>query len=951
MAVIPLVQGVQASSTLGIQLAQEQQKAEQAQQQAQAEQAQQIKNVSPSEAVELRMKAIEAGKDVEYTNWDKHSRPTEFVMPDGQVYKISHGTFRETGTPVKDVGVGTTRSGAIDRPEKASEIFAEQVKAAQAREKSFYEQKAISETTTPEEAASIAKMLTSETAQFAPGATQKGYDIVQFYKPEFKPEQVKAGEISAISTPQIAAEKAIVEKYGEALPTLDLSKLSSSETQNLVDLGLFQYEKSPADTSFLMEGFFPKSSLEKVSIDISQKNLEDAVFGRPKPISDKPQYTLEQINKDWRKIIFEGSPGLDQIVYPLESIAARSFYSSKNGNLEYIPRSTNPFSLRNVAEDVFKGEKYLYSTIRGEPATFVGSSYLLGGVFAGGSALIRTGLSGLSKESGAFISFAERKLLPESIRQNIAILASAERSTLTTQEKLALTASKTPTLIPSTFVTTEKFTEPTITAGALGYIGYDIAQSKDAGEAFGKIGILAASYPFAKAGYEAGMKGVSKVQTFGLPRTEENILNPRVEAGKETFPTTRAGSFEKFKEEFKTPEGELKVFHATPEGFGKEGFTVRGMNPKELRKSDVPGLYVSPFEQKASTAFLRLPGGEGGKAESSLKSFLSSAPLKPEIYQIGEISGLKRIRGGRDVEKSREFLYSEKPELGTAYIEPKMEMGGFRGEAQAVLPQGTQISSPVKTQKVSVKGYDVKYTQRKILTKETSTFEEGVDNVISGERPDSLFSYRLFGEIPSSRPLSSIRIPTSSKEVKSSNFVISSKITPSSRALVSSKVVVSSKAIPSSKVVSSFVESSSKITPSSKVMPSSKVIPSSKIIPSSRITPPSSKIIPDSYITPPPESKIFLPPYYKETGKKSKSKKIVDYKYKGRESPIFLGAEKLFENTPNVFIRTTRKVLVKRTNAKPTKTQELDLGLEFSNNPLRTKSKKIIKNKNEFWSV
>lgn len=74
---------------------------------------------------------------------------------------------------------------------------------------------------TPDKAFAIQKMLENPTAQFAPGQIQRGYDIVQFNKPEFKPEQVKATEISRI----VPAEKQLEQMKFEEVPVSKEFKL------------------------------------------------------------------------------------------------------------------------------------------------------------------------------------------------------------------------------------------------------------------------------------------------------------------------------------------------------------------------------------------------------------------------------------------------------------------------------------------------------------------------------------------------------------------------------------------------------------------------------------------------------------------------------------------------------------------------------------------------------
>lgn len=243
---------------------------------------------------------------------------------------------------------------------------------------------------TPEKTQAIQKMLESPTAQFGTGAMQKGYDIVQFFKPEFRPSDVKA-TVSAATPEQISIAKNIETKYGQPLSEIDLSKLTQRERDLLVSSGLFTYEKALADTSFLTEGFYPKSSVEKASIDISQKELERAVFGRPKPLT-KFEKAYDETNTFLRENLFEKT-GLSAGVHGLESRAERSFfmterqtYTDKYGYERYVDSNkvVNPFTLRNAAEIAYKFEKGMFEGIEEQPIVGVGS-FLVGGAFGIGT--------------------------------------------------------------------------------------------------------------------------------------------------------------------------------------------------------------------------------------------------------------------------------------------------------------------------------------------------------------------------------------------------------------------------------------------------------------------------------------------------------------------------------------------------------------------------------------
>jgi len=122
---------------------------------------------------------------------------------------------------------------------------------------------------------------------------------------------------------------------------------------------------------------------------------------------------------------------------------------------------------------------------------------------------------------------------------------------------------------------------------------------------------------------------------------------------------------------------------------------------------------------------------------------------------------------------------------------------------------------------------------------------------------------------------------------------------------------------------------------------------------------PQVQIQPERQIQPTPEIVIprpfkFPPLSYGEEPKKKRRKSKITYTEKLRESPIFEGAEKLFEDNPlGKPKKASTKPQVKRTSVKPTSMPKFDVGLEgFAKNIIgdRVKSKKKnISNKKPSW--
>jgi len=437
----------------------------------------------------------------------------------------------------------------------------------------------------------------------------------------------------------------------------------------------------------------------------------------------------------------------------------------------------------------------------------------------------------------------------------------------------------------------QKIIEPALTVGGVAYVGSDVVQSKDIYEAGGKIAAYGAMTPGAMLGYGAAGKGLSLWQTRGL-KTVEAPIKPEVLIGKENLPMTRAGSFEAFKREFETPTKQYAGYHATPESFGKAGFEVRGLKDVELRAKDVPGLYISPYKQGTSPHFLRI-GGEGGY-KFNLESFKTSSPLNPEINLIKGITDIKRIPGGKNVQKARNFLRSTIGQTrgrsrGLGFIEPKIEMGGFHGEAQAVLAPTTKISGIEAASRIKYKGYYVPLVERSIVS----------EGVVSQAKPTvesrllkAGFRERGYYEpTPSSYPISISAItkqaPMGSKLSVSSKTQTRSNISSISKP-TSSRTSVMSESRTASRPIRSYPGQSGYITPSSRTNTKSSIISSvsSKRAPSSRYTPgsrghPSSVLTTASRYTPQPEKiiKKFKSSIISGLGKRSRLATIKPNKY------------------------------------------------------------------------
>jgi len=398
--------------------------------------------------------------------------------------------------------------------------------------------------------------------------------------------------------------------------------------------------------------------------------------------------------------------------------------------------------------------------------------------------------------------------------------------------------------------------EPVVGAGVLGYVGKDLLSSKDYYEAIGKIATYGVMTPGAAFGYKQATKGITAFQTRGL-ETVPAPISPEVLAGKVTFPTTRAGKFKTFREEFRDIEGKFSGYHATAESFGKGKVVVRGLPEAELRPLDVPGLYISPYKAGASPVFLRLPG-EGQahinklsglraflKSESSTlymgaskeglqpgaRQALSSSALKPEVNLIRNVKDIQRIAksGGKNVAETRNILRGTVRRTGgrsagVGFIEPKIEMGGFRGEAQAVLPPETVISGILSSKRFKLKGQYIPLVERSILPSEGKAPIKELP--FEARTTNNILRARQYYESGGVRPMAPIGYSTTRKP---SRPAVSSSLIPSSILKQYSRPESS---ISRTKSSMSIISSILKVPPSRTIPSSERKAPASRAEPS-----------------------------------------------------------------------------------------------------------------------
>jgi hypothetical protein len=294
--------------------------------------------------------------------------------------------------------------------------------------------------------------------------------------------------------------------------------------------------------------------------------------------------------------------------------------------------------------------------------------------------------------------------------------------------------------------------EPAAGVGMVGAVGVDIAASKDVQEGLEKTFKYGVGFAGASYGWKAGTSLIGNVRVRG--RTEiplENIVEPEVLSGIEAFPMTKKGEtptevISRFKtSQYKLPsENGLYAWHATPKSF-KSSFEVADIT---ARKTDVPGMYVSPT---LSPYFLRLQALK--KSQTTSRIFGSSSPLEPTILRIG-LEDISRIPKSKryDYLESSEFLKTG-AKKGSAYLTPSLEMklrSGGKVEAEAVITPystvkkidyGEKYYVKVHGSKVPIETYRTMSGIRTIskieppksvrgLLNKTEYYKEGVEGIV-----------------------------------------------------------------------------------------------------------------------------------------------------------------------------------------------------------------------------
>lgn len=231
------------------------------------------------------------------------------------------------------------KSGFAGR--EAQQRFAQQdIAKAQAAEQKQFEQ-----SKTQQDVLKM-QMLQSPTAQFAGmkegqqfiftptfdkqvPSTERGEDIgktdlgaygreVEKYSYLSKDFKAPTG-ISVVSMPtkeQLQVEKEIVERTGK---DIDINKLQQSDIQKLVDVGVLRYAEQKPDTSFLTEGFVPKTGFEKAKEEIIQEQTEkfqsdllNFAFNTKTP--RQKEYEQKNIEREYEKL-----SGIDKFVTEFSS--------------------------------------------------------------------------------------------------------------------------------------------------------------------------------------------------------------------------------------------------------------------------------------------------------------------------------------------------------------------------------------------------------------------------------------------------------------------------------------------------------------------------------------------------------------------------------------------------------------------------------------------------------
>ena len=188
-------------------------------------------------------------------------------------------------------------------------------------------------------------------------------------------------------------------------------------------------------------------------------------------------------------------------------------------------------------------------------------------------------------------------------------------------------------------------------------------------------------------GLKKGIPGIRELEFAGKEEVlVESIVEPKVVAGQEPFPTTKGGP-EQIVREFRSPEYKLPEtagvggFHTTAEPPSVRDLTVgKGFVVEVGKTKGAVGLHVSP---SMSPYFLRL----GGEAEVGLPSRLITGMEQPKILYFtaedvarmpSSIIGKMKVTGSPKA--GIEYLMEDIPKE-YFYISPAVELGKTEKEA------------------------------------------------------------------------------------------------------------------------------------------------------------------------------------------------------------------------------------------------------------------------------
>lgn len=307
-----------------------------------------------------------------------------------------------------------------------------------------------------------------------------------------------------------------------------------------------------------------------------------------------------------------------------------------------------------------------------------------------------------------------------------------------------------------------RIVEPATNVILTGQVIEDVASSKSYEEGWGKVAGLAVGGIGFKYGAEGAVKAYDVARTRGMSEIPiSEIVDAKVLSGNTQLPMIEKGtSANEVVTMFKNSKGGSSGYHATPAEFKANSKAFDDVT----RKTDMPGLYISPEQSGPSVHFTRVSGSGGnpylslaegiketasgvihlnpGETKAGISKAVTSVvggstPTKPAIIHVELSKGVERLPEDirynvpKDKTVNGEIVFENSPSrqyyrdstnTGKTFLTPVLERSlksGGSAEAEAVITPNTPLT------RIGTEGY-ITFNGRRIPVISYTTKEAGI---------------------------------------------------------------------------------------------------------------------------------------------------------------------------------------------------------------------------------